>query len=464
VESSDGTRYWYKEGALVQAPDQMPAAGAKVTSTTAAAGLVVKRGADWKWGDQDGGGLGVLVKASDTAGWWTVKWLSGSSSSSNQYRTGADGKHDLQHAECEAAVEAGRLAVGDSVLLAGDYKEHGDAGDGPLLPGRVGKLLEDDRSTAPYRVEAPGGASTWWYAAAALVRAPAALPALGTDVTPATAAAGLVVQRGRSWKWGDQDGGGLGVLLNADSDGWWRVRWLDGSSNAYRVGQDSAHDLAHAAFYAGALEAARRAEYHIYAATPRVPAAGWRVRRAADLASEQIGSVYASTELRVSGPATASGFLKLCPSMAGVVAGSEYGKPYAPDTEGFVVLRSPSDGAEGWVRNTEEEKRRRAQPPLQAYRGTSEVPSGGWRVRRKPDLSSDEVSVLHRGADVRVQGPPAGGWLKLHPCMDAALRAARPGTAFDAATEGFIVQRAPGDASDGWERVGAADTVFFVAF
>ena len=151
MESSDGTRYWYKEGALVQAPDQMPAAGAKVTSTTAAAGLVVKRGADWKWGDQDGDGLGVLEKPHDTAHWWRVQWASGTS---NVYRVGAEGAHDLQFADFEAPAPPGRPRPGEHVLLSLDYKEQGDAASGPLVPGRAGKLLEDDGSDLPFKARA----------------------------------------------------------------------------------------------------------------------------------------------------------------------------------------------------------------------------------------------------------------------------------------------------------------------
>jgi len=149
-----GTHYWYREGAIVKAPAKMPAAGDKVTTATAAAGLVVKRGADWKWADQDGGGLGVLEKASDTDDWWRVQWASGTS---NVYRVGAESAHDLQFADFEAPAEGdmpGRPKVGDVVLLSPDYKEHGDAASGPLLPGRCGKVVEDDRSDLPFKARA----------------------------------------------------------------------------------------------------------------------------------------------------------------------------------------------------------------------------------------------------------------------------------------------------------------------
>jgi len=151
VETADGRCWWFVADALIRAPAKMPAAGDKVTTATAAAGLVVKRGADWKWADQDGGGLGVLDKPHDTAHWWRVQWASGTS---NVYRVGAEGAHDLQFADFEAPAPPGRPRPGEHVLLSLDYKEHGDAASGPLVPGRAGKLLEDDGSDLPFKARA----------------------------------------------------------------------------------------------------------------------------------------------------------------------------------------------------------------------------------------------------------------------------------------------------------------------
>ena len=48
---------------------------------------------------------------------------------------------------------------------------------------------------------------------------------------------GAKVMRGADWKWGDQDGGVLGVgrvIGELGEDGWVRVQWETGSTNSYR--------------------------------------------------------------------------------------------------------------------------------------------------------------------------------------------------------------------------------------
>ena len=50
---------------------------------------------------------------------------------------------------------------------------------------------------------------------------------------------GAKVMRGADWKWGDQDGGALGVgrvIGELGEDGWVRVQWETGSTNSYRFG------------------------------------------------------------------------------------------------------------------------------------------------------------------------------------------------------------------------------------
>ena len=56
-------------------------------------GTRVKRGRNWKWRTQDGGGLGTIVSGVEDNGWIKVKW--DSSSGDNNYRMGADNKYDL---------------------------------------------------------------------------------------------------------------------------------------------------------------------------------------------------------------------------------------------------------------------------------------------------------------------------------------------------------------------------------
>ena len=50
-------------------------------------GARVKRGPDWGWGNQDGGGLGTVVMSSTDQGWVSVTWDAGESSI---YRVGAE--------------------------------------------------------------------------------------------------------------------------------------------------------------------------------------------------------------------------------------------------------------------------------------------------------------------------------------------------------------------------------------
>ena len=57
---------------------------------------------------------------------------------------------------------------------------------------------------------------------------------------------GARVKRGPDWKWGNQDGGGPGTVVpsHPDRDGCVSVKWDAGGSNIYRVGAESAFDLA----------------------------------------------------------------------------------------------------------------------------------------------------------------------------------------------------------------------------
>eukprot|EP00731_Ephydatia_muelleri_P027866 Em0019g739a len=59
-------------------------------------GTCVQRGASWKWGDQDGNGMGIVVDLDQMRKWVTVRWDTGHT---NGYRWGADGSYDLQPVE-----------------------------------------------------------------------------------------------------------------------------------------------------------------------------------------------------------------------------------------------------------------------------------------------------------------------------------------------------------------------------
>jgi hypothetical protein len=56
------------------------------------------------------------------------------------------------------------------VKLSQTYSKYSDAADGPLQPGDIGNLLENDYSGKPYLVEAADGRQ-WWYDHKALVKA-----------------------------------------------------------------------------------------------------------------------------------------------------------------------------------------------------------------------------------------------------------------------------------------------------
>ena len=53
------------------------------------------------------------------------------------------------------------------VQLSPGYEHYSDASEGPLQPGVVGTLVEEDGSGKPYLVEAPNG-KKWWYEKGAL--------------------------------------------------------------------------------------------------------------------------------------------------------------------------------------------------------------------------------------------------------------------------------------------------------
>jgi hypothetical protein len=89
----------------VDAPAAAAVAGAVVTVANARAGLRVKRGPDWMFSDQDGGGCGVLKAAHTTAGWWRVTWEA-TGKSEAVYRCDADGAHDLVFVDAAAAPQA----------------------------------------------------------------------------------------------------------------------------------------------------------------------------------------------------------------------------------------------------------------------------------------------------------------------------------------------------------------------
>jgi len=75
-------------------PPPAPKDANAVTAQSAKPGRRVVRGPDWKWGDQDGNGEGVIHGEVDQSSWVAVKWDAGGQ---NKYRVGAEGCFDLRH-------------------------------------------------------------------------------------------------------------------------------------------------------------------------------------------------------------------------------------------------------------------------------------------------------------------------------------------------------------------------------
>lgn len=70
--------------------------------------------------------------------------------------------------------------MGSKVVLSPTFRDCEDADGGPLQPGDVGTVFEDDGSSKPYHVRAANG-NAWWYTAAALQAAPATSAAQVTN-------------------------------------------------------------------------------------------------------------------------------------------------------------------------------------------------------------------------------------------------------------------------------------------
>jgi hypothetical protein len=86
-------------------------------------------------------------------------------------------KPSADEPSAEKKMFSSRQAVkkGSKVVLVPGYESMEDASGGPLQPGDVGEVIEDDNSGKPFHVRAISGASkgsTWWYVKSALANAP----------------------------------------------------------------------------------------------------------------------------------------------------------------------------------------------------------------------------------------------------------------------------------------------------
>lgn len=232
------------------------------------ADAAVTRGPDWKWNDQDGGEGCVGHMTGMSQGMWVnVCWTG--TGVSNAYRIGQSGKYDLAWAPPDASgtsPQPGRLATffvrGAAVTRGRDWKW--DDQDGGR--GAVGRMVEKDGagSTCWVRVAWPNGSDNIYRVGAegkfdlewavngaggggpAAAAAPAAEPAAAARPVGERARSfvkGAAVRRGPDWKWGDQDGRGVGRMRERRLDDVVQVAWANGRKNVYRIGSGGAYDL-----------------------------------------------------------------------------------------------------------------------------------------------------------------------------------------------------------------------------
>lgn len=84
----------------------------------------VVRGADWKWGDQDGSppGEGRVIGELGEDGWVRVEWANGST---NSYRMGKEGKYDLNLASPPSPItsetDTEEVSEGGMIIPSSDF-------------------------------------------------------------------------------------------------------------------------------------------------------------------------------------------------------------------------------------------------------------------------------------------------------------------------------------------------------
>lgn len=241
-----------------------------------AVGDRVRRGPDWKWGDQDGGEgkVGTVVAAPDAVTWARVRWDSGVT---NTYRWGHEDAYDLEVMVNRAPATTGTVpaqlraiphapAEGDwdqsvaAILVRAYDTDSSGSIDTPTevagIDCSVFTTLESEFDRSPSYTSAmrvvygfpegygwvgssigfsetvrPDGDARWTTCTEGTTPAP----------TIATLAVGTRVARGPDWKWGDQDGGPgqEGTVVTSPSPTQWaRVEWDAGVVNTYRWGHE----------------------------------------------------------------------------------------------------------------------------------------------------------------------------------------------------------------------------------
>lgn len=152
-------------------------------------------------------------------------------------------------------MPAGENEVGVTVLVL----SASDSSTGPYV-GQTGRLLADDKSGRPFKVEFRDGTTCWFKegelqkvadkdTARAVNLAPQEAPHVGADpmqraldrlrelkeLADKQLQVGDRVRRGSDWRRGGQDGGpgNTGTVNQVDSDGWVAVKWDKGGGHRY---------------------------------------------------------------------------------------------------------------------------------------------------------------------------------------------------------------------------------------
>lgn len=114
-------------------------------------GTRVRRGSGWKWGNQDGHGVGTVVMGDGSRGWVDVEWDNGTK---NSYRYGKDDAFDVRAVNEPRVVNPLEgLKVGVRVTRGNDWKWGNQDGG----RGNVGHVIDVSRATGVAKVRWPNG-------------------------------------------------------------------------------------------------------------------------------------------------------------------------------------------------------------------------------------------------------------------------------------------------------------------
>ncbi|XP_032217123.1 E3 ubiquitin-protein ligase MIB2 isoform X3 [Mustela erminea] len=227
-------------GAAPPTMDPDPQAGVQV-------GMRVVRGADWKWGQQDGGegGVGTVVELGRHGSPSTpdrtvvVQWDHGTRTN---YRAGYQGAHDL------LLYDNAQIGVRHPNIICDCCKKHGLRG----MRWKCRVCFDYDLCTQCYMHDRHDLAHAFERYETAHSRPVTLSPRQGLPRIPLRGIfQGAKVVRGPDWEWGSQDGGEGKPGRVVDIRGWdvetgrsvASVTWADGTTNVYRVGHKGKVDL-----------------------------------------------------------------------------------------------------------------------------------------------------------------------------------------------------------------------------